>query len=99
MSLKVLHLRGKCSHKLKIVIRDTYDIEQLYGIGRGKWHNDNGDEVDVVSFYASRNTVDLKNPKVAEGSAYLFYDDRYIVVVDNHTEEEKTLITITIEKR
>ena len=86
-------------HKLKIVIRDTYDIEQFYGIGRGKWRDDNNDEVDVVSFYTSRNTVDLKNPAAAEGSAYLFYDDRYIVVVDNHTEEEETLITITIEKR
>ena len=86
-------------HNLKIVIRDTYDIGQFYAIGRSKWRGNNGDENDVVSFYTSRNTVDLKNPKVAEGSAYLFYDDRYIVVVDNHTEEGKETLIITIEKR
>lgn len=77
----------------KIAIRDTYDIAQYYAIGH---YNHNG--VDGFSFY-DNGIIDLNKPKIAEESAYLFFDSRYVVIIDNGIEENGDDILITIQKR
>ena len=93
------HLRTINPHpegaRRKVLIRDTLDMDKLYDI-RHYQH----DGVELVAFCEFDGTVDPEKPYVSNQSAYVFQDDRYVVIVDSGNNDfEPGDIVITIQKR
>ena len=73
----------------KIVIRDIICMQNHYSIG---WcHNKDG---NVRPSFLNDSSKGI-GPTTEDGTACLFYDERYLVVVDNGNESE---IIVTIKK-